>query len=1084
MKPIKLHPCLVSIQSITLLLVITALSLSSYVARCTPYASGISNNAGTISFYLNEPGATVTVTFDDSSVDPTFNGVGTQSAGLKSFPLGVHTSYTISVTKTGSGSPNLIGQRTGLSNIRGVDANKRPNSPYFGQVYVSQGNVGFWAHNSDMSQINASGAAVGRTWTGNDSPYKLRILSDDSLAVSDYSATDSAIFLVDPALTTASVLLGPVGETAGQNAGVHGSEQSAPVITGSLGGGDMTLYVVDGDYPPGQLGSILTYHINSGPLPWQTGPDMVGANVDLNLSGIQFGLSSSLSRNPTTGYFYSSSGRANNSNPDASVIAPDTTTFLFDSRYNNNSADYFNTDVNGVNYSSSVTTNVVRDSCVSPDGKYLATIHSDNHITIALLTNGIPDVATLQRVVPTVFTTVGRGISWDAADNIYTTSSGEAAVQQWSLGLSTTAVTTGNASGGTGFTLNFAANAVSVAATANFASQGGANGVVGTPIPGVFTITRTNASSDYSAPMTVNFTLSGTATNGVYTTSPSAGITPGTGGSVVIAAGQSFTNISIIPATANVPRLQTTVVLKLAGGGAYSVTPPSSDTVYIQNTSGNQLVATAGAPTMYKAFSNDFASMTITRLGDTNVSVTTAPFTYSGTAVSGTDFTPLAPVTFNPGDIVKFATMSPLSSGVPPVDTVNPPYVGNKSVTVGLPAGTGYIISGANSTTLTLIDNANPSAPLLFSDPLTDANDAVNWAVTFGSGDETGHPADYTVDFGYDLTANNPNAVANGLIGLPPGGATNALRITCLKNISFSAAGGVNVYYTNQVFSNNFAVRFNMNVVESDNAFPVEGPLIGINHNGVETNWFLGNGSIISGGPWAADGVWYWVQTPPGGASGFGFAEFQEYTGTGGALPNTGSTQLATASASIFTNVFKSTVFTAPGGLPGGTPANNSPVSATPADNSWSDVELKQINNVVTLSIDKTRILTYTNTTHFTNGYLMLGYDCPIQGAFNQYIGTPDAAAYFANLRVVRLSGPSIISIVATNGGAGNVVLTFTSIDGDDTISSFAVQSASVVSGPYTDVSPAAAITQAGSGAFQAVTPINGAARYYRIRHL
>src|SRR5206468_3886375 len=149
----------------------------------------------------------------------------------------------------------------------------------------------------------------------------------------------------------------------------------------------------------------------------------------------------------------------------------------------------------------------------------------------------------------------------------------------------------------------------------------------------------------------------------------------------------------------------------------------------------------------------------------------------------------------------------------------------------------------------------------------------------------------------------------------------------------------------------------------------------------------------------------YWIQAPPGGTGGFGFSDFEEYTGAGGALPNTGWTQLATATASTYRNVFKHTVFTAaPGTISGGTPANNSPVGASPADNSWSDVEIKQINNVVTMSIDKTSIFTYTNTTRFTNGYVMLGYDCPLQGAFNQYIGTPDAAAYFSNLRVVSLT--------------------------------------------------------------------------------
>jgi len=485
--------------------------------------------------------------------------------------------------------------------------------------------------------------------------------------------------------------------------------------------------------------------------------------------------------------------------------------------------------------------------------------------------------------------------------------------------------------------------------------------------------------------------------------------------------------------------------------------------------------------------------VTITRLGDTNAPAYTVPataFTYSGTAAPGLDFTPIPGATFSPGDITQVPGISPLSNGVPPADVLAPLYAGNKSVTVVLTTGTGYTTAGANAATLTLIDNANPAVPVLFADPLTDPADAAHWNITYGTGDEPDYPANYSVQFGYDLTANNPNAAANGLIGLPPGGATNALRITCNKTGGTTYGGGVNVYYTNQAFSGNYAVRFNMNLVEGDGSDSVEGATFGINHDGLQTNWWLGSGvPVKNSGPWASDGVWYWIQAPPGGAGGFGFAEFEEFTGTGGALPNTGWTQLGTAAASAFTSVFKPVLFTAPGGVAGGTPANNSPVSASPADNTWSDVELKQVNNVVTLSIDKTSIFVYTNTTRFTNGFLMFGYDCPIEGAYQQYVGTPDAAAYFANLRVVSLQAPVITAITDTpSGGTNNVMIQFTSFEGDDTAGSFALQSAGTNSaaGPYADVSGAAIsqiLTNTGVALFEATAGSTNRAQFYRVRH-
>jgi hypothetical protein len=389
------------------------------------------------------------------------------------------------------------------------------------------------------------------------------------------------------------------------------------------------------------------------------------------------------------------------------------------------------------------------------------------------------------------------------------------------------------------------------------------------------------------------------------------------------------------------------------------------------------------------------------------------------------------------------------------------------------------VSAAANSATLTLLDNAYPPGPVLFADPLTDPADSAHWGITYGSGDEVDYPSAYQVDFGFNLLTANGDPTDYGYIGLPPSGATSALRITCNK-VAYGQnyGGGVNVYYTNQVLSGNYAVRFNMNVVNGDNSYSVEGVMFGINHNGTETNWWLGNGNLAPGsGPWASDGVWYWIQSPPGGYGGFGFSEFEEYTGAS-ALPNTGWTELATASAGTYQNVFKGALFTALGDISGGTPANNSPVSATPKDNTWSDVEIKQVNGVITMSIDHTPIFTNSSPL-FTSGYLMLGYNCPIEGIYQQYIGTPDAAAYFANLQVVSLEAPTITSTVMSGA---NVVIQFTSPDTSDTAANFALQSSSTVTGTFTDVSPAATVTSLGGGNFQITYAQSGNVEFYQIR--
>jgi hypothetical protein len=393
---------------------------------------------------------------------------------------------------------------------------------------------------------------------------------------------------------------------------------------------------------------------------------------------------------------------------------------------------------------------------------------------------------------------------------------------------------------------------------------------------------------------------------------------------------------------------------------------------------------------------------------------------------------------------------------------------------------------------MTVIDNADPADPVVFSDPLTSAADAANWNITYGGTGQSVNPADYDVEFGYDITAGG----VNGNIPLPPSGATTALRITCNKqSVGQTYPAGVNVYYTNQAFGGNYAVRFNMDLVEGDSLNTVEGVMFGVNHNGLETNWWFGSGLTVDHGPWASDGVWYWIQTPPGGSSGSGFTEYQEYTGAT-PLPNTGWVQLGTTNAGSYQNVFKHSIFTAPGaigGIGGGTPANNSPVSGNPMDTNWSDVEIKQVNNLVTLSIDKSVIFTYLNTnvanSHSTNGYLMLGYECPLGGVLGSYIDTPDAAAYFSNLRVVTLGAPTITSITdALTGGSNHVIIQFSSTDGDDTAGSFTLQSTASLKAPITwanagSVTITQILTNSGAELFQATTSLTNAAQFYRIKH-
>src|SRR5262245_6654364 len=114
----------------------------------TPYATSLTNDAGTISFRLNESADNVKVI---SNGGATTNDLGALSAGLHTFALGISTPYQIVVFKVSppgfvtpvapnQGGVIQISTDTNLvrfNNPRGVTVNTDPASPYFGRVYVS-----------------------------------------------------------------------------------------------------------------------------------------------------------------------------------------------------------------------------------------------------------------------------------------------------------------------------------------------------------------------------------------------------------------------------------------------------------------------------------------------------------------------------------------------------------------------------------------------------------------------------------------------------------------------------------------------------------------------------------------------------------------------------------------------------------------------------------------------------------------------------------------------------------------------------------------------------------------------------------
>jgi len=336
-KSITINPC-----RILLLAGVLFIAAFQPILHATPYASGITNDNGTIHFHLNESGGTVVVTYEDGTTNANFNGQNTGTnlpstydTGGYSFSLAGHTTYSIAVSKTGIGAagmePNVI-QTTnssvyatnlclqGFGNPRGLAVDANPTSPWFGNVYVSRGGTTvaqtvLYNMYSDGSWGSAgpAGSTAGVSWVTTDfhsvSPYKISVAADGRLIVGDWANANTGVWLVDPNLVTNEVLLGPVG--AGPSSGVHSGEVGRPVLLGDLNTG-ATLLTVDADFPTTQPGSILVYSnitasaLSTG-LGWQNAPDVVGPQVTLNYNqtiGQGFYFCPSLCVGPN-GYVYS-----------------------------------------------------------------------------------------------------------------------------------------------------------------------------------------------------------------------------------------------------------------------------------------------------------------------------------------------------------------------------------------------------------------------------------------------------------------------------------------------------------------------------------------------------------------------------------------------------------------------------------------------------------------------------------------------------------------------------------------------------------------------------------------------------------
>jgi CSLREA domain-containing protein len=229
----------------------------------------------------------------------------------------------------------------------------------------------------------------------------------------------------------------------------------------------------------------------------------------------------------------------------------------------------------------------------------------------------------------------------------------------------------------------------------------------------VYTFTRSPLTA---GPITVNFSVGGTADFGTDYTQTGAATFNTTSGTVVIANGDTTATVTINPSTDSTVELDETVDLTVTLGTGYNVGTPTTASATITNDDTDISVAVAPAAISEDdppdQLTNPVMVYTFTRTGVTTGAIT-VNFSVAGTAVFPADYTQTGASAFSAssgtvefGDGVTTATVTidPVTEAI---------YETNETVILTVVAGTGYEPFDAPNNSATGTINNNDAKPSL-----------------------------------------------------------------------------------------------------------------------------------------------------------------------------------------------------------------------------------------------------------------------------------------------------------------------------------------------------------------------------------
>jgi hypothetical protein len=298
---------------------------------------------------------------------------------------------------------------------------------------------------------------------------------------------------------------------------------------------------------------------------------------------------------------------------------------------------------------------------------------------------------------------------------------------------------------------------------------------------------------------------------------------------------------------------------------------------------------------------------------------------------------------------------------------------------------------------------------------------SANWNVHIGS--YTAGDTDYRIDWGFDYSTQTFNLFRNAsdlepaLLPVPPApnsnGTTKGVKLTVNKD-DIGARIVVSLYPKNLNASGNFVMKLDLFMNHGSwgdaGGGTTENAWFGINHLGTGPNWGVFSGNGLSTlfvapipGATTSDGLYYTVDGDGGGAKDLwalagnaGGRPTVLYGDLGGILdldkdgtPDHGDEQ------GNFTGTFTSPPFEAAGMI----------------GKRWVPIEVWQVDDVVTMKMNGQVFSSYTNTTPWKSGTVMIGYS----DLFNS-IATllEEAWVIFDNVRVERVR--KVVVDTADNG--------------------------------------------------------------------